>query len=66
MLDQHEYWIDALRIPHLISDRWDMTDSYLLGLIEFPSLTPTTCSTATTAISRSKIENLGSGSNQPS
>lgn len=34
-LDQHEYWIDALRIPHLISDRWDTTNSYLLELIEF-------------------------------
>lgn len=35
MFDQHEYWIDALRIPHLISDRWDMTDSHLLELIAF-------------------------------
>jgi hypothetical protein len=35
VFDQDEYWIDALRIPHLIHDRQDMTDTYLFGLIEF-------------------------------
>lgn len=35
VFDQVEYWIDALRIPHLIRDRQDMTDDDLAGLIEF-------------------------------
>lgn len=35
VFDQHVHWIDALRNSHLISDRWDMTNSYLLEPIEF-------------------------------
>jgi hypothetical protein len=35
VFDQNRYWVDALRIPHVISDRRDMTDDYLHALIDF-------------------------------
>lgn len=35
VFDQQQYWIDALRIPHLISDRTDLTDEYLNALVKF-------------------------------
>ncbi len=35
VFDQARYWVDAVRIPHLISDRDDMTDNYLSSLIDF-------------------------------
>lgn len=35
VFDQDQYWVDALRIPHRISDPHDMTDDYLHTLIGF-------------------------------
>lgn len=35
VFDQDQIWVDALRVPHLITDRTDMTDDYLRTLVTF-------------------------------
>jgi hypothetical protein len=35
VFDQDQYWVDAIRIPHAIADRHDMTDDYLSALVGF-------------------------------
>jgi hypothetical protein len=35
VFDQDQIWVDALRAPHLITDRNDMTDDYLRALVTF-------------------------------
>lgn len=35
VFDQDQIWVDALRAPHLIADRNDMTDGYLRPLVTF-------------------------------
>lgn len=35
VFDQDQIWVDALRAPHVITDRNDMTDDYLGALVTF-------------------------------
>ena len=35
VFDQDQIWVDALRVPHLITDPTDMTDVYLRALVAF-------------------------------
>jgi hypothetical protein len=35
VFDQDQIWVDALRTPHVITDRNDMTDDYLRALVTF-------------------------------
>lgn len=35
VFDQGDVWVDVLRHPHRIADRDDLTDEYLLNLIDF-------------------------------
>jgi len=35
VFDQDQIWVDALRAPHVITDRTDMTDDYLCALVTF-------------------------------
>ena len=35
VFDQDQYWVDALRFPHVVSDRDDLADDYLCAVIGF-------------------------------